>query len=527
MAVRQYIGARYVTKIYENSLDPSSAEWQASVNYEPLTMVTYNNGSYLSRKTVPASVGDPASNPSYWAQTGFYNGQIAYLQSQIDAINSALLIVDEPLRETIYVMTSTGDSTDRSGDLAAALADNKTILFGAGVFHFAQPVTIPYHSILLGLGRVTQVISDIASGNLFTLDDGCIIENIIFQGTGAFGKPSSVGTSNAIYMTQTLTQNRCKIVNCDFQSFTGFGVGCENNGGDVFGSLNIVNCFFRFNGIGIFCGDNCEYSLINNCTIIYNHIGAQLNGGNNRLANSNIGANDVGVGIDGDNVTNAAHGQLVGCSINHNAVGIDVRNITNGEEVSACLFYRNTTNDIYAITVTGAFNIDSCQFGKDGNINIDTDAYAIFRNNTFYNLPLISGTARIKGFGNVLSDGSPIIALNRYMKAFSTYQPSTTYIANSYVTQSEFNKIVNYINGSELTICLGGCKVDSLPNTPDFFTIGQIDNVSLIADVAKYSVNVQGTVFVKITSTGLIQVLGTDVTPVTAKMWDIITIPLR
>lgn len=86
--VRQYIGARYVTKIYENSQDPSSAEWEAGVNYEPLTMVTYNNGSYLSKKDVPGSVGDPAANPDYWVQTGFYNGQIASLQSQIDDINN-------------------------------------------------------------------------------------------------------------------------------------------------------------------------------------------------------------------------------------------------------------------------------------------------------------------------------------------------------------------------------------------------------------------------------------------------------
>lgn len=86
MAVRQYIGARYVTKIYVNSLDPSSAEWEAGVTYEPLTLVTFSNGSYLSKKEVPGSVGDPASNPDYWVQTGFYNGQIASLQNQINSI---------------------------------------------------------------------------------------------------------------------------------------------------------------------------------------------------------------------------------------------------------------------------------------------------------------------------------------------------------------------------------------------------------------------------------------------------------
>lgn len=90
MSVRQYIGARYVTKIYENSNDPSSAAWEAGVNYEPLVMVTYNNGSYLSKQTVPASIGDPANNPTYWVQTGFYNGQIASLQAQIDSINAII-----------------------------------------------------------------------------------------------------------------------------------------------------------------------------------------------------------------------------------------------------------------------------------------------------------------------------------------------------------------------------------------------------------------------------------------------------
>lgn len=86
----QYIGARYVVKIYENSTDPSSAEWQANVNYEPLVLVTYNMGSYLSKKNVPASIGNPAENPAYWVQTGFYNGQIAELQHLVDELNTSI-----------------------------------------------------------------------------------------------------------------------------------------------------------------------------------------------------------------------------------------------------------------------------------------------------------------------------------------------------------------------------------------------------------------------------------------------------
>lgn len=99
--IRQYIGARYIAKIYENSQDAESAEWEANVNYEPLTIVTFNNGSYISKKDVPASVGNPPTNPSYWSQTGFYNGQIASLQQQITDEISARENADNDINDRI------------------------------------------------------------------------------------------------------------------------------------------------------------------------------------------------------------------------------------------------------------------------------------------------------------------------------------------------------------------------------------------------------------------------------------------
>ena len=81
--VRQYIGARYTVKIYENSLDPSSAEWESGRSWEPLILVTYNNSSYMSKKEVPSNIGNPAANPAYWVCTGYYNGQITQLQQDV------------------------------------------------------------------------------------------------------------------------------------------------------------------------------------------------------------------------------------------------------------------------------------------------------------------------------------------------------------------------------------------------------------------------------------------------------------
>ena len=98
---RQYIGARYVVKIYENSQNAGSAEWEANTVYEPLTLVTYQYGSYLSKKIVPATVGNPAENNQYWVQTGFYNGQISSLQEQVNAITADIGNMDNLTESTL------------------------------------------------------------------------------------------------------------------------------------------------------------------------------------------------------------------------------------------------------------------------------------------------------------------------------------------------------------------------------------------------------------------------------------------
>lgn len=81
MAVTQYIGARYVPKFFENS--DGTEEWRAGVEYEPLTIVTYNSNSYTSKKPVPSNIGNPSDNPSYWVSTGVYNAQVEQLRQDV------------------------------------------------------------------------------------------------------------------------------------------------------------------------------------------------------------------------------------------------------------------------------------------------------------------------------------------------------------------------------------------------------------------------------------------------------------
>ena len=89
MSVRQYIGARYVPKFYENSLGTS--EWVSGVEYEPLTIVTYNSNSYTSKRVVPASIGNPSDNPTYWVATGNYNEQISDLTNELTEVEAVKL----------------------------------------------------------------------------------------------------------------------------------------------------------------------------------------------------------------------------------------------------------------------------------------------------------------------------------------------------------------------------------------------------------------------------------------------------
>lgn len=84
--VRQYIGARYVPKFYENS--QGTSEWRSGVIYEPLTIVTWNGNSYTSKKAVPAEIGDPSSNPSYWVATGNYNQQVEDYRQEVVSLRS-------------------------------------------------------------------------------------------------------------------------------------------------------------------------------------------------------------------------------------------------------------------------------------------------------------------------------------------------------------------------------------------------------------------------------------------------------
>lgn len=218
MSVRQYIGARYVTKIYENSLDPSSAEWEGGRAYEPLTLVTYLNSSYLSKKEVPASVGDPASNPAYWVVTGAYNGQIATLQNQIDQLNDTLYIVG----------TNAKYQTITDAFNACISNGGGTILITEGVYDEvinAGVVSVPV--TFLGTDRRKSIWRSSTGGYLNAPFTGG--GNLTFTNLTMYKKaPASQTTEGgyALHLDYPGAEGTMNIIGCDLISEENAALGC-------------------------------------------------------------------------------------------------------------------------------------------------------------------------------------------------------------------------------------------------------------------------------------------------------------
>lgn len=214
MATRQYIGARYVIKVYENTQNPESAEWQSGTSYEPLTMVTYQNSSYLSKKAVPSTVGNPADNPSYWVVTGAYNGQIAHLQSEIDNIESIM--------ESGYVNVLTlGVKNDGSEDCSSIINSNsnKPLYFPAGTYRMDSTLHLS-HSIK-GEGIPKSWKPNKFDGTIFN-----------FTATDSSDAISYTGNANEF----------CKEIGNISIQLNGTGKGID---------LNTSNCTFYIHDVGI------------------------------------------------------------------------------------------------------------------------------------------------------------------------------------------------------------------------------------------------------------------------------------
>lgn len=235
MATLQYIGARYVPTFYLNSL--GTPEWEAGVAYEPLTIVTYNNNSYTSRKPVPAEIGNPSANPEYWAQTGVYNAQIGQLQSDVADLQES---VDDLEKMSFYYTPEmfgakgdgVTDDTQAFKDMFDAVSDNDTIVC-SGRYILTDQIVISQSFLKISGGFTRSEYNPVwhfvrtnpQTADVYITGAGIGFSGIIFQGGGAANNETLLDLNAALNNGNM----DAMFVNCGlFQAYKGAVIAGRN-----------------------------------------------------------------------------------------------------------------------------------------------------------------------------------------------------------------------------------------------------------------------------------------------------------
>lgn len=103
----KYVGHRYVPKIL--------GEWDKTNSYEGLSIVTYQGGSYTSKKHVP--LGIDIKNEEYWVLTGNYNAQVEGYRKEVadlkKDVSDTKIYVDESIKDSNNYVNKSIDEVNK------------------------------------------------------------------------------------------------------------------------------------------------------------------------------------------------------------------------------------------------------------------------------------------------------------------------------------------------------------------------------------------------------------------------------
>lgn len=160
----QYIGMRYVPIV--------DGAWVDTKSYEPLTVVTYNGNSYISKTYAPA--GTLPTNETYWILSANYNAQVEQYRAEVRAMQSDVLALNkfmDGIQDTIHPVDSVVELP--SGTAPATLYGGNWQDIGGGVVD--------------GVGNNINIASFNSANNKYTFNESGIVRlSCGYQaGTGA------------------------------------------------------------------------------------------------------------------------------------------------------------------------------------------------------------------------------------------------------------------------------------------------------------------------------------------------------
>lgn len=280
---RQYIGARYVPKFFEEN----NGEWLENRKYEALTIVQYMGNSYTSKKPVPANIGNPSENADYWVCTGNYNAQVEVYRKEVERLAEVYREEVERLVDSLTVVNFEdfyATTPQTFANVRAAIQyvlDNYDIVIFSGtrdyeldyiesgsVVHGALYLNVPKGTSVYGNG-VTFTLKPNAYNNYWGImcESDTYIENINVVGdkvahtydetTNEWGYGFHVAPEP---LTQNASPNNITLINCSASMCTGDGFYVHADNVQLLGCKSFNN---RRQGMSITTGsdivvDNCE-----------------------------------------------------------------------------------------------------------------------------------------------------------------------------------------------------------------------------------------------------------------------------
>lgn len=308
MPVRQYIGARYVPKFFDNN---GSSQWVSGISYEPLTIVTWLGNSFTSKIPVPSNIGQPNENPAYWVLTSNYNAQIDDYRAQVEALSDDVTAIDGRVTTaendiddlesrlsgfvTPQDFGAVGDGvTDDTAAIQAALNSSaKVIYLPAGDYKTSAPLTISQNGKqIIGLAfNNTRLYAQV--GGTFAVSEGTtnvrfknfMIESVDNENAYAFmlNNASQISIDGVNVLGGSFRQTRSKVLkqegsswstlminNCiwDCGTITGYAVELINTGNSRGVDAHFTNVFadalLAGADAGVLHNENCRDVNITN-----------------------------------------------------------------------------------------------------------------------------------------------------------------------------------------------------------------------------------------------------------------------
>ena len=395
---RQYIGARYVPKIFDNN---GSNEWVNGITYEPLTIVTYLNNSYTSKKPVPSTAGAPNIATEYWANTGNYVGVVSELTEKVSDLEDNV----KTIAVTPEMYGAKGDgTTDDTVAIQNALNSGYNVRFSSKTYKINLAYD-PYFLYDIGLLVPSNIDIDL-NGATIKMGESNNGMYAIFM----LDESENVSIRNGIIIGDRLIHHGAI-------DESGMGIYTRNTENVTFENLIIKDCW----GDGLYIGYDIENKIdkhirVNNVTI----------DNARRNACSLINVEDIVFTNCAFKNTNGGSLQSgVDCETNYTYQ--KVKNVT----FDNCLFSNEASGLMLNRLGTdcGIISITNCIF--------DSVYTALYFDNSVSNST--SGNVFLDGINITGKVGTPFFIANKLKTAYKIYGNNITVVANSRYTVSDSN----------------------------------------------------------------------------------------